>query len=72
MENKKKIYKIVITGDTGAGKSTLIRNYLSYDIKNISPTIGLEFYTINKSKLYKQSNDCFAFILSVYFPKVKL
>ena len=49
MENKKKIYKIVIIGDTYTGKSTLIRNYLNYDIKNISPTIGLEFYSINKS-----------------------
>ncbi len=49
MENKKKIYKIVLVGDTYTGKSTLIRNYLNYDIKNISPTIGLEFYSITKN-----------------------
>jgi small GTP-binding protein len=48
MENKKKIYKIVIIGDTCTGKSTLIRNYLDNDIKNISPTIGLEFYSTIK------------------------
>jgi Ras-related protein Rab-18 len=48
MENKKKIYKIVIMGDTCSGKSTLIRNYLDNDIKNISPTIGLEFYSTIK------------------------
>jgi small GTP-binding protein len=49
MENKKKIYKVVLVGDTYTGKSTLIRNYLNYDIKNISPTIGLEFYSITKN-----------------------
>ena len=46
--NYNKKLKIIIIGDTNTGKTTLIRNYLDYDIQFLSMTVALQYYFTEK------------------------
>ena len=44
-ENEKRDLKIIIIGDSGTGKTTLIKRYLGEEITSINPTIVSEYST---------------------------
>lgn len=43
-----KTLKVVFIGDSGVGKTSLIKSFLGEDISKISTTIGVDFFVISK------------------------
>ena len=43
MQKKKNFLKIVILGDSGVGKTTLLQQYLNGKTSSAKPTIGADF-----------------------------
>jgi Ras-related protein Rab-7A len=43
MSNKKQFLKIVILGDSGVGKTTLLQQYVNQKVGMSKPTIGADF-----------------------------
>ncbi|MGQ4895142.1 MAG: Rab family GTPase [Candidatus Njordarchaeia archaeon] len=40
--------KVVFIGDSGVGKTSLIRAFMGYDVKSTDTTIGVDFYSFNR------------------------
>ena len=38
------IYKVILVGDSGVGKTSMIKRYLNEFSKNISPTISTSYF----------------------------
>ncbi len=43
-----KSLKVVFVGDSGVGKTSLIKAFLGEDVSRIKTTIGVDFFTINR------------------------
>jgi len=48
VRGKAMLYKVAFIGDSGVGKTSLIKAFLGEDIKKVSTTIGVDFYHIRK------------------------
>ncbi len=42
------IYKVAFIGDSGSGKTSLIKAFLGQDIRKVTTTIGVDFYHIKR------------------------
>ena len=48
MENNKRIFKLLLMGDSGVGKTSFMHRYLERIFpENVTETIGVEFFTVN-------------------------
>lgn len=50
------VIKCCVLGDTYTGKTTLFNNLLKKDINYISPTLGVDFGTLNINEQYEDKN----------------
>jgi len=46
MNTRETTFKVVFVGDSGVGKTSLIRAFMGENVENVESTIGIDFHTI--------------------------
>lgn len=70
------LFKLLLIGDSGVGKSSLLLSFTSDTFEDLSPTIGERYFTIIKLestmplhlRIYTRSCSKCAFALFSFFP----